>query len=141
MANARWLCRNCHNPFVYCGATSCMTKLSQVSTASTGRQMRIIYGVSGEGSGHSSRARAMATHLREQGHEIRIVSYDRGYRALHTDFDSLEITGLHILSVDNKVSMPRTVWDNLRRLPQFIRSIGRLRRLFDEFRPDLVITD
>lgn len=103
--------------------------------------MRIIYGVSGEGSGHSSRAKAMASHLQEQGHEIRIVSYDRGYRTLHTYFGSLEVSGLHIISVDNKVSMPRTIWDNLRRLPEFRRSVGKLKQLFDEFRPDLVITD
>jgi len=103
--------------------------------------MRIIYGVSGEGSGHSSRARAMASHLRDQGHEVRIVSYDRGYRTLHTHFESLEISGLHIISSDNKVSMPRTVFTNLRRLPEFRRSVRRLKQLFDEFHPDIVITD
>lgn len=103
--------------------------------------MRIIYGVSGEGSGHSSRARTMASHLQEQGHEIRVVSYDRGYRTLHTYFDSLEVSGLHIISIDNKVSMLRTVWNNLGRLPEFRRSVRNLQELFDAFQPHLVITD
>ena len=39
---------------------------------------RIVYGVSGEGSGHSSRAREMAGHLVQRGHEVRMASYDRG---------------------------------------------------------------
>lgn len=103
--------------------------------------MRIIYGVSGEGSGHSSRARAMASHLRDRGHEIRIVSYDRGFRTLQAYFECVEISGLHIISIDNKVSMLRTVWTNLRRLPEFRRSARRLKQLFDQFQPDIVITD
>ncbi|RTZ96126.1 MAG: hypothetical protein DSY90_11460 [Deltaproteobacteria bacterium] len=33
----------------------------------------MIYGVSGEGSGHSSRAREMAGYLVEKGHDVKIV--------------------------------------------------------------------
>ena len=42
----------------------------------------IIYGVSGEGFGHSSRAREMLSHLVKSGHTVKVVSYDRGYRSL-----------------------------------------------------------
>ena len=38
---------------------------------------KIVYGVSGEGSGHSSRAREMIKHLEQLGHTIKVVSYDR----------------------------------------------------------------
>src|SRR5690606_12044167 len=141
MANASCSCRNCHKAVVYCAATPWLTVWSHGSMACTGRQMRIIYGVSGEGSGHSSRARAIASHLRDQGHEIRIVSYDRGFRTLHTYFETLEVSGLHIISRDNKVSMPRTVFTNLRRLPEFRRTFRHLKLLVDGFRPDLIITD
>ena len=51
---------------------------------------RIVYGVSGEGSGHSSRAREMLTHLVSAGHQVKVVSYDRGYRNLKDDFDVFE---------------------------------------------------
>jgi len=103
---------------------------------------RIIYGVSGEGSGHSSRAREMATHLLEQGHDVRLVSYDRGYRNLKDDFDVLEIEGLCIAAVDNKVSVVKTFTENLKRLPEGHKRLQDLRRrLFKEFRPDCVITD
>ena len=63
---------------------------------------RIVYGVAGEGSGHSSRAREIAAHLLEQGHDLWLASYDRGYRNLRDDFRVLEIEGLCIASEDNR---------------------------------------
>ncbi len=62
---------------------------------------RIVYGVSGEGSGHSSRAQEMMEHLEAQGHTIKAVSYDRGYQNLKDRFDVMETEGLHIASEDN----------------------------------------
>jgi len=41
---------------------------------------KIVYCVSGEGSGHSSRARVMAKHLEKKGPTVKIVSYDRGVK-------------------------------------------------------------
>jgi uncharacterized protein (TIGR00661 family) len=103
---------------------------------------KIVYGVSGEGSGHSSRAWQMATHLRAQGHSLRLASYDRGYRNLKDEFKVLEIEGLCIGSEDNKVSVVKTFTENLVRLPEGYRSLQTLRHeLFKEFRPDCVITD
>jgi len=103
---------------------------------------KVVYGVSGEGSGHSSRAREMAGHLVEQGHTVRLVSYDRGYQNLRDDFDVFETEGLSIASEDNKVSVVRTFTENLKRLPDGFRSLQRLRReLFKEFQPDCVLTD
>ncbi len=49
---------------------------------------KIVYGVSGEGSGHSSRPREMAKHLVEKGHEVKIVSYDHILVYLSFGFDS-----------------------------------------------------
>jgi uncharacterized protein (TIGR00661 family) len=102
---------------------------------------RLIYGVSGEGSGHSSRAREMIAHLESRGHTVKVASYDRGYRNLSPDFDVLEIEGLHIASVENKVSVVETFVDNLGRLSEGIRALGELRALFRGFEPDCVITD
>jgi len=102
---------------------------------------KIIYGVSGEGSGHSSRAREMITHLGQSGHIVKGVSYDRGYRNLKDDFDIFETEGLHIASRDNKVSIPKTVGDNLLKLPEGKERLKALRQLFKSFGPDCVITD
>ena len=104
--------------------------------------MRIVYGISGEGSGHSSRAREMMTHLQEQGHVVKAVSYDRGYRNLKDDFNVFETEGLSIASVDNKVSIVRTFTENLARLGDGVRRLRELRHeCFKGFRPDVVITD
>jgi len=103
---------------------------------------RIVYGVAGEGSGHSSRAREMASHLRDQGHDLWLVSYDRGYRNLKDDFRVFETEGLSIESEDNEVSVFKTVMENLRRLPEGHRRFAELRsQLFEEFQPQCVITD
>ena len=103
---------------------------------------KIVYGVSGEGSGHSSRAREMAGHLCAQGHTVKLVSYDRGYKNLKDDFDVFETEGLCIASEDNKVSIVKTFTENIKRLPEGYRSLQRLRQeVFKEFEPDCVITD
>lgn len=103
--------------------------------------MRIIYAVSGEGSGHSSRAKEMARHLIARGHSLHLISYDRGYRTLSKHFLCTEISGLRIVSVDNKVSVVSTLLHNIRGLPALIRSIKTLRCLLDSFQPDCIITD
>lgn len=103
---------------------------------------RIVYGVSGEGSGHSSRAREVIRHIERSGHEVKVASYDRGYRNLASDFDVLEIEGLHIATADNRVSVVRTFTENLARLSDGIRSLRVLRKqLFDSFQPEVVLTD
>lgn len=103
---------------------------------------KIVYGVAGQGSGHSSRAREMATHLLEQGHQVQLVSYDRGFENLKDDFDVFHAEGLCIASVDNKVSVVKTFTENLKRLPKGHQRLQDLKlQLFDEFKPDCVITD
>ena len=103
---------------------------------------RIVYGVSGEGSGHSSRARVMLTHLKELGHSIRVVSYDRGYASLKDDFDVFETEGLHIVSDDNRVNKVKTFTHNLKRLSKGHRKVNQLRQdVFKTFDPHAVITD
>jgi uncharacterized protein (TIGR00661 family) len=83
----------------------------------------------------------MIAHLISGGHIVKAASYDRGYRNLAPDFDVLEIEGLHIASVDNKVSVVETFADNLSRLSDGVRKLRELRALFHAFEPDCVITD
>ena len=103
---------------------------------------RIVYGVSGEGSGHSSRAREMLRHLVARGHEVRVVSYDQGVTNLADDFDVFEVEGLSIATEENRVKVVETFTENLKRLPSGLRRLQEMRRsCFDEFGPDCVITD
>ena len=103
---------------------------------------KIVYGVSGEGSGHSSRAREMITCLEQLGHTLKVVSYDRGFNNLSNEFDVFEIEGLHIASSDNRVSTVKTFTDNLQRFPRGHKKLNALRKeIFKVFQPDCVITD
>ena len=103
---------------------------------------RIVYGVSGEGSGHSSRAREMISYLEHNGHTVKVISYDRGFNNLKDDFDVFETEGLHIASSDNSVSRVKTFTDNLQRLPRGHKRLQALRKdVFKTFQPDCVITD
>ncbi len=36
--------------------------------------MRVLYGVSGEGLGHSSRAEEVIRHLKKKGHEVLVMT-------------------------------------------------------------------
>jgi uncharacterized protein (TIGR00661 family) len=103
---------------------------------------RIVYGVSGEGSGHSSRARVVLEHLTESGHAVKVVTYGRGVRHLAPDFDLFETIGLHIASVNNRVSPLKTLLTNLQKLPDGHRTLNALREdTFKAFAPEVVITD
>jgi uncharacterized protein (TIGR00661 family) len=102
---------------------------------------KIIYGVAGEGSGHSSRAREIATHLVSVGHEVRIVTYGQGLKNLSDDFSVHETEGLHFATSDNKVKVARTIIENLSRLPRGGKKALEVRKLFKEYGPDCIITD
>lgn len=103
---------------------------------------KIVYGVSGEGSGHSSRSREVIRHLESRGHEVVVVTYDRGVRNLKDDFRVVEIVGLHLVSENNRISKSRTLSENLELLPEAIEARNRVKQeVFETFKPDAVFTD
>jgi len=101
----------------------------------------ILYGVNGEGSGHSTRAKEVLTHLVAQGHDVQVASFDRGLQNLKTDFDITEIYGFRFAYLNNRVRYKRTIAKNLVTVPQAARSLSLLKDLVDEWKTDLVITD
>ncbi len=101
----------------------------------------ILYGVNGEGAGHSTRAREVISHLQSQGHTVHVASFDRGLKNLHHDFEVTEIYGLRFAYVNNKVRYRRTVARNLGTVRQAAKSIKRLSALAGDWKIQLVITD
>ena len=101
----------------------------------------ILYGVNGEGAGHSTRAREVLSHLAAQGHSIHVASFDRGLRNLSQQFNVTEIYGFRFAYVNNRVRYKRTIAKNLITIPQAARSLALLKELVDEWKIDLVITD
>ncbi len=101
----------------------------------------ILYGVNGEGSGHSTRAKEVISHLQASGHTVRVVSFDRGLRNLSESFAVTEIFGFRFAYVNNRVRYRRTLAKNLITAPRAARSMARLLRQMKEWRIELVITD
>src|ERR1044071_7209411 len=101
----------------------------------------ILYGVNGEGSGHSNRALEVLSHLQARGHTLHVVSFDRGLRNLQERFEVTEIYGLRLAYVNNQVRYRRTITSNLMAAGKRARSSAQLSGLADEWKIDLVITD
>ena len=101
----------------------------------------ILYGVNGEGAGHSTRAKEVLTHLVSQGHHVHVASFDRGLQNLKDKFDVTEIYGFRFAYVNNRVRYKKTIAKNLITVPHAARSLSTLNDLVDRERIDLVITD
>jgi uncharacterized protein (TIGR00661 family) len=83
----------------------------------------------------------MARFLLSCGHEVKIVSYDRGYRNMSAEFDAIEIEGLHIVCRNNRVRSLQTLLHNLRRGASALRRMNALVQQVRVFQPDIVVTD
>jgi uncharacterized protein (TIGR00661 family) len=105
--------------------------------------MRILYGVVGEGMGHATRSKVTCEHLVERGHEVKIVVSGRAHGFLAKSFpDVVEIKGLTIRYVDNKMDRDGTLARNLVAAPSIVGE--NIARYYDEvvgYEPDLVISD
>jgi uncharacterized protein (TIGR00661 family) len=101
----------------------------------------ILYGVNGEGAGHSTRAREVLSHLVARGHSVHVASFDRGLQNLKSPFDVTEIYGFRFAYVNNRVRYKRTIAKNLITVPQAAKSMSRLNDLVEDWKIDLVVTD
>ena len=101
----------------------------------------ILYGVNGEGSGHSTRAKEIIHHLQQRGHRMDIVSFDRGLANLRKDFEVTEIHGWRLEYLNNQVRYRRTIAKNLLGARRTVQAISRLKQLVDDQHIDIVITD
>ena len=101
----------------------------------------ILYGVNGEGAGHSTRSREVLTHLVARGHNVHVASFDRGLANLSDSFAVTEIFGLRFAYVNNRVRYERTIAKNLFTASKAARSVRRLMELTEEWKTELVITD
>jgi uncharacterized protein (TIGR00661 family) len=101
----------------------------------------ILYAVNGEGSGHSTRAKDVISHLQQRGHTVHVVSFDRGLKNLGDEFEVTEIYGLRLEYVNNRVRYKKTVANNLLAVPKAAKCLKELARRCGEWGIDLVVTD
>ncbi|MFA6594624.1 MAG: glycosyltransferase family protein [Candidatus Buchananbacteria bacterium] len=103
--------------------------------------MRIIYGLAGQGFGHSARSREVLKHLAAAGHDIKVFTYGQGAFFLHHDFDVFEIPGLVLVYKNNRINYLKTVLDNTQKIYGQAREWNKVKKVFKDFAPELVITD
>jgi len=102
---------------------------------------KIIYGVSGQGFGHSTRSKEILTYLVKQGHQVLVFTYGQGLFFLQKDFDIYEIPGLGLHYKNNKLIYWRTVYDNVAKIINQSIKWHKIAKKFKEFTPDIVVTD
>lgn len=101
----------------------------------------ILYGVNGEGAGHSTRAKEVLTHLVRQRHNVHVASFDRGLQNLKDNFNVTEIYGFRFAYVNNRVRYKRTIEKNLMTVLHATKSLSQLNALVENEKINLVITD
>src|SRR5262249_5685111 len=101
----------------------------------------ILYGVNGEGAGHSTRSREGLNHLVAQGHSVYVASFDRGLRNLGESFEVTEIYGFRFAYVNNRVRYKKTIAKNLLTVGHAAKSLARLEALVEQRKIALVVTD
>ncbi len=112
-------------------------------------QVRILYGVVGEGMGHATRSRVVLEHLLRAGHEVRVVVSGRAHRFLTerlTGFPNVSISEIHGLTLSyfgNSLDRSKSLFENLRKAPKGLRKNVDVYRNVAEsgFAPELVISD
>jgi len=106
--------------------------------------MRIIYGLSGQGFGHSARSQEVISHLLASGHKVKIFTYGQSLLMLEKKFGQeniFEIPGLVLSYKKNRLVYWKTIWENAKKLSHQARNWQKISRAFSDFRPDAVISD
>jgi len=103
--------------------------------------MNILYGVSGEGFGHSSRAQVVASYLESKGHFVTIISYGQAYKVLRKKFKTIKVHGLHLVFKRGILSKRRTLRYNLENFPRNLWGLRKMHRIMKESKFDLCISD
>jgi uncharacterized protein (TIGR00661 family) len=102
---------------------------------------KIIYGVSGQGFGHSTRSKEILSYLKNKGHEVLVFTYGQALFFLDTEFDVYEVPGLGLDYKNNKLVYWRTIYKNVQQLAKQSKNWTKILDKFRGFNPDIVITD
>jgi len=105
---------------------------------------RIIYGVAGEGFGHSSRSHLIGQTLIDAGHDVMFVGSQKSLLYLKQYFGDRvrEIFGLSFAFEGQRIDKSETLKRNLLKLPEANRLNDELfKEHFEPFEPELVISD
>lgn len=103
--------------------------------------MNILYGLSGEGYGHSSRALLVIPFLEKLGHKVKVLAYGKAADVLKNRFDVFEIYGMHLVFENYRINKRKTILHNLINFPKNYFERKKIKKVIEEFKPDLCISD
>ena len=103
--------------------------------------MKILYGLCGEGFGHSSRAGVVGDYLTAAGHELKMITYGQALDVLKDRFDIIPVEGLHLIFKDSVLSKTRTLAYNAKHFPKNLARWKEFRQLMADFEPDVCVSD
>jgi uncharacterized protein (TIGR00661 family) len=104
---------------------------------------KIIYGVAGEGRGHSSRSKTIIDYLISQGHEVKIFTSNKAYNYLKDYFDDVyNVLGLSFVFDKGEIKVFDTIKKNIESASsKGWKSLSRIIKVIREFKPDFALTD
>lgn len=105
---------------------------------------KILYGVAGEGFGHSSRSHLAGGHLLQAGHDVIFACSRKSLSYLGKYFPGrvYEILGLELVYNNGRLSPVGTAVRNVRNFPAgHKRNLKLYKEVVEPFGPDLVISD
>jgi uncharacterized protein (TIGR00661 family) len=105
---------------------------------------KVLYGVAGQGFGHSTRSELIGKRLVEAGHEVVFVASQQSYEYLKPTFPNhvRKVYGLSFYYKGGRVRVFRTAWQNISGYRKGFKVNRRLLLGFArEFQPDIVLSD
>jgi uncharacterized protein (TIGR00661 family) len=104
---------------------------------------KVLYGVAGEGYGHSSRSEIIGRRLLEAGHEVRFAASGKSLSYLAPLFPGRvhEVFGLQLVYCHGAVQPIKTIGQNIKEYRAGSSVNQRLFEMARQFEPDLVISD
>ncbi|MGE0792249.1 MAG: glycosyltransferase family protein [Sandaracinaceae bacterium] len=105
--------------------------------------MRILYGVTGHGTGHAMRALVLAEHLRTRGHPLLLAASGRAAKLLRArGHEVTDIEGLALRYVRGGVARTRSLFRILGKAPRALaHNVDRYVNEVSRFEPEAVISD
>lgn len=103
--------------------------------------MNILYGVCGEGFGHSSRAKTLISRLEKSGNNVLVITYGQAHAVLKSLFKTLKIKGVHLFFKENKLLLQKTSLEATKSLFENLRNYKKIKKAIEDFSPDICITD
>jgi uncharacterized protein (TIGR00661 family) len=103
--------------------------------------MRILYGVCGEGFGHSTRSKEIIIYLISKGHKVKVICYNNSYYFLSRYFDTIKLNGFKNFYNNSERSIFKSIVFNFPILFKNLKDFFKIDSKIKKFKPEVCISD